>query len=321
MAEQLRGLSASDVSKIKRLMASHNNRPVNTTTLPIVPEGDWHENQQTEAYIVKTPSGGIPGRVDGGSGSVIPGHAVCSVYRIGYDLTNNIGDYLLYQSTATDRLVFNLSTSAVAANEYMLVDRDKHGNYVVSGGSGSGQSASRLLGLPCLIRDAGGNIVGLAGRVVYESGALVKCETSDFCDDCDSSTGTGVVPSPPPPVSATISGNVSYEIAAGGGPVVGRELTVFAAGMTTTTDAGGNYSFSGLTGPSLRAVTVELSPDQLASHNIDGAGYAFGETAMVLVTGSSHTTDFVLSEEPETGTGTSTVSPGTSTATPSVGGE
>lgn len=130
MAEQLRGLSASDVSKIKRLMSSHNNRPVNTTTLPIVPEGDWHENQQTEAYIVKTPEGGIPAMVDGGSGDYRPGSAVCPVYRIGYDLTNNIGEYVLYQSTATDRLVFNVSLTAIEGNTFLLVDRDKHGNWV-----------------------------------------------------------------------------------------------------------------------------------------------------------------------------------------------
>ena len=149
MAEQLRGLSASDVSKIKRLMASHNNRPVNTTTLPIVPEGDWHENQQTEAYIVKTPEGGIPAMVDGGSGDYRPGSAVCPVYRIGYDLTNNIGEYVLYQSTATDRLVFNVSLTAIEENTFLLVDRDKHGNWVANAG---GQRPEGVCELPATFR-------------------------------------------------------------------------------------------------------------------------------------------------------------------------
>lgn len=130
MADNLYGLSASDVAVLKRLIHSHNNRTVNTPNRPVVPEGDWHENQQTEGYVVKSPGGGIPALFDGGS-EAIPGSALCEVYRITLDL-DNPGGYLVIPTVVTEKLVFNLSGDAIPANVYAFVDRDKFGNYLIN---------------------------------------------------------------------------------------------------------------------------------------------------------------------------------------------
>lgn len=152
---------------------------------------------------------------------------------------------------------------------------------------------SYLLDVPCLVFSAG-VVVGLAGVVVNGSGASAECVVKGECGgDCGSGD---IPPSPPPPVTTTISGNVG-RTGDGAGPVVGRAVELLGAGTTVTTDAGGNYSFTGVSGPSLRFVQLTLTSGEVATNVVDGGGSVAGAVATVLVTTTTHDADFTISTE------------------------
>lgn len=160
--------------------------------------------------------------------------------------------------------------------------------------SASAEINSYLLDVPCLVF-SGGVAVGLAGVVVAGDGSSAECVVKGQCsgEDCG---GGSVPPSPPPPVEATISGTVS-RTGDGAGPVSGRAVSLLATGTTVTTDAGGNYSFSGVSGPSLRFVQLTLVSGETATNTVDGGGSVAGAVATVYVTTTTHDADFVISTE------------------------
>ena len=79
---------------------------------------------QASAYIAKTGGSGIPAR----SGTT-PGSASVALYRINYagTLVPVVDD----TSAAIEILVYNVSSSAVAANAYVQVKQEVFGRYVV----------------------------------------------------------------------------------------------------------------------------------------------------------------------------------------------
>lgn len=155
---------------------------------------------------------------------------------------------------------------------------------------------SYLLDVPCLVF-SGGVAVGLAGVVVTGDGSSAECVVKGACEG-EGCGGGSVPPSPPPPVTATISGTV-YE-AGSGDPIVGREITLAFLGepdVTTTTDVSGNYSFSGVEGPSLQTVIVDDN-GLGGAHSVDGGAWTYGAAASVMVTTTAHDCDFVVGADP-----------------------
>lgn len=180
--------------------------------------------------------------------------------------------------------------------------------YMDQSGLSSDAIRSYLLDVPCLVLGGGG---GLAGIVVDGSGARAECVVKGECGgDCG---GGDLPPSPPPPVTATISGAVARTGDAAG-PVVGRAVELLATGTTVTTDASGNYSFSSISGPSLRFVQLTLEAGETATNSVDGGGSVAGRVATVYVTTTAHDADFTITPPPP---GPPPVSPPVS---PPVGG-
>lgn len=72
-----------------------------------------------EVYIAKIPGGGLPAR----SGTT-PGSANCTIYRI-VD-----GPSIKVAGTSLTKKVYNLSTTAIAADSYIAIKRDAWGNWL-----------------------------------------------------------------------------------------------------------------------------------------------------------------------------------------------
>src|SRR4051812_11448130 len=72
-----------------------------------------------EVYAALTPAGGIPAR----SGTTL-GDADCAIYRVleDYGGTGD-GEFTLEAADTFDRRVLNLSTTAVAGNTYILIEK------------------------------------------------------------------------------------------------------------------------------------------------------------------------------------------------------
>jgi hypothetical protein len=90
-----------------------------------------------------------------------------------------------------------------------------------------------------------------------------------------------------------------YE-AGSGSAIVGRVVTLSYPGEpdgTATTDASGNYSFSGVEGPSLQTVVVDDN-GLGGAHSVDGGAWTYGAAASVLVTTTTHDCDFVVGADP-----------------------
>jgi hypothetical protein len=92
------------------------------------------EVEAPEVYVVRAPVGGIPAR----SGST-PGTVECDVYQL--DTTTST----LAVSAAQDRIVYNLSDSAIPADTWTRAVRDKFGRYFVEA-AGSGTSSGTCTG-------------------------------------------------------------------------------------------------------------------------------------------------------------------------------
>ncbi len=126
-------LSDDDVRKLKDLLARVDQTRVNPQLRPHVPESEY---RTPEVYVAKTPTGGIPANAEGtgtGTGAADdPGQAECNVYQLNPSTLEleNIG----YPQT-----VYNLSTTVVAGNTFVLVLRDKFGVWWANtGGGGAG---------------------------------------------------------------------------------------------------------------------------------------------------------------------------------------
>lgn len=97
-----------------------------------------------ETYLAFTGSGGIPGAVESiytGTGTVAevgaPGSAECDLWTIeGYG-----ADAVFRQIPGLDRRVYNVNTTAVPANTWVVVTRTKGGSWVVTGNVASASAS------------------------------------------------------------------------------------------------------------------------------------------------------------------------------------
>lgn len=101
---------------------------------PYIPE---ELGQSPDVYIARSPPSGIPGLVEEtgtgvGQENDIPGSAVCDIYKISHS------EDRLYEVEGFTKTVRNISISTIAGNTWVLVVRDKFGDwFAVVGGSGT----------------------------------------------------------------------------------------------------------------------------------------------------------------------------------------
>ena len=122
MAEKLLLLSEDDRRKIQESI----NRVRSISIRSVGRETDEVVNQSTEVHIAKTPAGGIPALAVVGS-STRPGYADCDIYTIIDDPASN--PYIELIDDAEER-VYNLSTSSISGNSWILITKDKFGNWI-----------------------------------------------------------------------------------------------------------------------------------------------------------------------------------------------
>ncbi len=112
MADNPVVFSKDDVAELKTLLATVRNQRKNPANRPAVVADEY--TQAPEVYVALVPAGGIPAR----SGTTL-GSADCQLYRS----LNGVLD----EMTGVTRFVYNLSTTAIAAASWLLIERDKWG--------------------------------------------------------------------------------------------------------------------------------------------------------------------------------------------------
>lgn len=133
MAKTVFALTERDAVALRAMISEFQRRSrsrVNTLGQELV--ADMH--QAPEVYVARVPSSGIPALTwEAGAGILdTPGSTTCALYKLhrGGPLT---GQLVPIQVNAA---VHNLSTDAVPADTWCLVERDKFGTWWVSGSGG-----------------------------------------------------------------------------------------------------------------------------------------------------------------------------------------
>ena len=127
-------LTDGDRDWLRTLVEDYQGRIGNTQQRGTRDRVEDEEHQAPEVYVAKTPALGIPKLVDSGGGNQVPGKADCLLFRV------NPGTTKLEPLSGGFRTVYNLGTSDINMNSWVLVHRDKLGYWFVgasSGGSGS----------------------------------------------------------------------------------------------------------------------------------------------------------------------------------------
>lgn len=136
-------LSEADRNLIREVAREHLSRLLNTAGRNADETLNIADHPAPETYVARVSASGIPalddGALDGtGTGTGLErddlvGSAICDVYRIvGY---GNSGTFS--QITGKSVRVYNLSTTAIAANSWCVVTRDKFGNWLATGSAGT----------------------------------------------------------------------------------------------------------------------------------------------------------------------------------------
>lgn len=129
-----------------------------------------------EVYVARTPAGGIPSMVwQTGTGiRDKPGSAECAIYQL--VPTGTWGEIL--KPVEASRFVYNLSTTAIPGNTWILVCRDKFGAWWVCGelpagagdtGTGTGPGSAAYIDVVtevCLITTS--SATGTGGPPIQE---------------------------------------------------------------------------------------------------------------------------------------------------------
>lgn len=132
------GLSESDVKLVRELLAFWKTRIKNTSGRANN-EMDLKEQAAPEVYVAKTGEAGI-GAFEGASGTgtgtgtanAVPS-AACVIYQL-----HPTSEYLL--SKVITRTIYNLSSSAIDGNTYIIVARDKFGVWWALGVGATGSA-------------------------------------------------------------------------------------------------------------------------------------------------------------------------------------
>lgn len=118
-------LTDSDHAALREMLRERQGGRVNAPNRQpsrLAEEQSGH--QAPEVYIALTPTDGIPARV-----GTTPGSAECVIQHI--DSTGDLAEVASFAQP-----VYNVSTSAVAGDEYISVKRDKYGTWLADTGGG-----------------------------------------------------------------------------------------------------------------------------------------------------------------------------------------
>lgn len=132
---KIRVITADIADKLQEMYRYFKSMNPGTTGRPWTnPEVDY---LPPELHIALTPAEGIPSLSvgTGPDGSDVPGRATCNVYQILEDAVNNP---YLEEIPDLDRDVHNLSETEVSGDEWVQINRDKHGRWIVVTGGGGG---------------------------------------------------------------------------------------------------------------------------------------------------------------------------------------
>ncbi len=171
-------LSESDKQAIQDLLSAKRSRRT--------PSRTQHPNetsQSPEVYIARTPHDGIAALVlEPGTGSFQendqPGYADCTIYQV----TGEDSVPTLQQTAAIDKRVYNLSTSDIAGDTWVIAVRDKFGVWCAVQPV-AGSTGCKAFYNPC---------TGKTDYVWFYNGvAVFKDEPCPECEDVPEDTGTG----------------------------------------------------------------------------------------------------------------------------------
>ena len=153
MPDKLYGLTEKDREQVQDLVDGFERKWGNVPghSVPVL-----DDPMAPEVYIARTPAGGIPALTEGvgtgtGTGSGCdydePGYATCPIYRIlpPTGTGSHDCDHHIEPVNGLTRTVFNLSSSSVAGNSWVLVVRDKWGSWFVPPSGGGGGEAGVVL--------------------------------------------------------------------------------------------------------------------------------------------------------------------------------
>lgn len=139
-------LSAKDYAALKKLIYSFNRSQDPRGNTPQRPErgSAWVEHEEiitAETLVARTPSEGIPGLVENdptGNGDQ-PGVNDCLVFKVvPPDSLDPTDPEEMNQIGVQYKRVYNMSTSAIPGDQWILIERDKFGKWwVVEPGAGS----------------------------------------------------------------------------------------------------------------------------------------------------------------------------------------
>lgn len=135
MADQVVYLSTDDLAILKDVIARVRGTNTHPPSRPPT-ERSWDEaedHQAPETFIAKPVEEDGIIEFDDSSGENRPGWAQCNIYRI--DRTT---DPPTLHETGVVRRVWNVSRSRIESEEFIVVVRDKYGNYMAPTGGGGG---------------------------------------------------------------------------------------------------------------------------------------------------------------------------------------
>lgn len=127
---KIRSLTDGDIKVIRGLIAADKRVPRKQLNVGEV------EGQASDVYIAKpTDVDGIPALTLGtGANPDIPGYADCDIYTILIDDVS--GNPELIQLGNVTQRVYNISTSVITQDEWIIIQRDKFGRWVPAKSSG-----------------------------------------------------------------------------------------------------------------------------------------------------------------------------------------
>jgi len=140
VTEDVYFLGDNDRRRINAMWEEYSRRRL--IRQPETPQQDKY--QPPEVYLARTPSDGIPASDVAGtgtSGDDIPGSATCDIYRLLEENNGTAGDSCL-RKMFIDRKVWNISSSAFEGSSWILVIRDKNGQWFAlntNGGAGGSE--------------------------------------------------------------------------------------------------------------------------------------------------------------------------------------
>lgn len=120
-------LSEKDLRLIREFLYVYNRQQRYVNAFGRGPDNkiDHEEMHTSELYIARSPVGGIPALQSMGSTGIgdIPGSALCMIFKTSQsaDLTEDVTGY--------QQTVYNLSTSAIPGDTWLIIVRDKYGKW------------------------------------------------------------------------------------------------------------------------------------------------------------------------------------------------